>query len=182
MLGHRTFVFACACAAVGLAAAAGCNNNVIVPDGDGGGIASGGNGTGLIPSSSGYGGNGGEGGLGQVVDPPCPDKPPPITAYECDPYDQFNGQCQNGEACYIYVQYPDEPCGQEIYGALCYPAGIGVQGDPCGGAQDCGPGLACVVTGTGTQCVVLCPLQGDDNCPSGYVCEPIDVEGFGGCL
>ncbi len=163
-------------------AAAGCDDTVIVPDGDGAGHASGGNGTGLFPSSVGGNGQGGEGGLGEVVDPPCEDKPPPIEAYECDPYDQFNGQCAPGDGCYIYVQYPEEPCGQEIYGSLCTPAGVGAQGDPCGGAQDCGAGLACVVTGSGTQCVVLCPLQGADGCPDGYVCEPIDVEGFGGCL
>jgi hypothetical protein len=118
----------------------------------------------------------------EYVDPGCPDAPPPIKDFQCDPYQQGNGNCGPGEGCYIYVDYPDEPCGQEVYGAICIPVGPGGQGDTCGGAQDCGGGFVCVVTGSGTQCVQLCPLQGNDNCPPGLVCEPIDVEGFGGCL
>ncbi|MCC6524769.1 MAG: hypothetical protein IT373_19080 [Polyangiaceae bacterium] len=118
------------------------------------------------------------------VDPGCPDAGPPIQDFQCDAYHQGNGDCAPGEACYIYVQYPDpsEPCGQEIYGSFCYPAGSGTQGSPCGGGQDCAAGYVCVITGSGTQCVQLCPLVGNDNCPPGYVCEVIDVEGFGGCL
>lgn len=115
-------------------------------------------------------------------DPGCPDAGPPLTQFMCDPYHQFNGDCQPGEGCYIFVQYPMEPCGQEIYGSACAPVGPGQQGDPCGGAQDCGAGFVCVVSGSGTQCVQLCPLMGEDNCPPGFVCEPIDVQGFGGCL
>ena len=120
--------------------------------------------------------------LSDYVDPGCPDKPPPIYDFQCDPYSQQNGDCQPGEGCYIYVQYPSEPCGQEIYGALCAPEGPGSQGSDCGGAQDCSGGFCCVVSGSGNQCVQLCPLNGPDGCPSGLVCEPIDVEGFGGCL
>jgi hypothetical protein len=126
--------------------------------------------------------DGGHDALDEYVDPGCPDAGPPLTDFKCDPYKQFDGECPNGYGCYIYVQYPQEPCGQEIYGADCAPVGPGGQGSPCGGAQDCGGGFVCVVTGSGTQCVQLCPLMGDDNCPSGLVCEPIDVQGFGGCL
>jgi hypothetical protein len=118
----------------------------------------------------------------EYVDPGCPDAPPPIQDFSCDPYNQGNGDCGPGEGCYIYVDYPDEPCGQEVYGALCIPSGPGVQGDSCTGAQACAAGYCCVVTGSGTQCVKLCPLEGEDDCPPGLVCEPIDVEGFGGCL
>ena len=118
--------------------------------------------------------------MDDVVDPGCKDKPPPFEDFQCDPETQFG--CAFGEGCYIYVDYPDDPCGQEIYGALCLPAGVGQQGDICFGATDCGPGLSCVVTGSGTQCVTLCPLDGPSICPSGLVCEPIDVDGFGGCL
>lgn len=120
--------------------------------------------------------------LSEYVDPGCPDSGGPIYDFLCDPYNQGNGDCQLGEGCYIYVEYPTETCGQEIYGAFCYPVGPGEQGDPCSGAQDCGASYCCVVTGSGTQCVKLCPLVGNDDCPSGLVCEPIDVEGFGGCL
>ncbi|MCK6590224.1 MAG: hypothetical protein HUU21_24590 [Polyangiaceae bacterium] len=118
----------------------------------------------------------------EYVDPGCPDAPPPIEDFSCDPYNQGNGDCGPGEGCYIYVDYPDEPCGQEVYGAFCIPAGTGTQGDSCTGAQACAAGYCCVVTGSGTQCVKLCPLEGNDDCPPGLVCEPIDVEGFGGCL
>lgn len=120
--------------------------------------------------------------LPDYEDPGCPDAGPPITDFMCNPYEQFNGDCPPGEGCYIYVQYPSEPCGQEIYGAACAAAGPGQQGDPCGGGQDCGAGFVCVVSGSGVQCVKLCNLKGDDGCPAGLVCEPIDVEGFGGCL
>lgn len=122
--------------------------------------------------------------LPDYVDPGCPDAGPPIYDFQCDAYHQNNGDCEPGQACYIYVQYPapGQPCDQEVYGSYCYAAGPGVQGSPCGGGIDCAAGYCCVITGSGTQCVQLCPLVGPDNCPSGYVCETIDVEGFGGCL
>ncbi|MBM4358495.1 MAG: hypothetical protein FJ096_10350 [Deltaproteobacteria bacterium] len=115
-------------------------------------------------------------------DPGCPDAPPPLEDYTCDPFALDGGGCLAGEACQIYVQYPSEPCGQEIYGSACVPAGTGVQGEGCMGGQDCGAGFVCVITGSGTQCVQLCKLDGPSGCPSGLVCEPIDVKGFGGCL
>jgi hypothetical protein len=166
------------------AALSGCGDTISIAPPDGGGVGGGG----FHPSTStsvGPGGNDGgmsKDALPDYVDPGCPDSGPPGTMYECDPFNQFNGDCPPGEGCYIYVQYPSEPCGQEIYGATCIPVGSGGQGDPCEGPQACGAGFVCVVSGSGNQCVQLCPLQGNDNCPSGYVCEPIDVEGFGGCL
>jgi hypothetical protein len=123
-----------------------------------------------------------DGGLPDYDDPGCKDQPPPIEDFTCDPYDQLNGDCSPGEGCYIYVDYPSTPCGQEVYGSFCAAAGTGQQGAPCGGGQDCAPSHVCVITGSGTQCVELCPLSGQDGCPPGLVCEPIDVEGFGGCL
>jgi len=159
---------------------AGCDDTVRVvgrdPDeGEGG--------AGGDPWTSGTGGaDAGKDALQEYVDPGCPDQPPPLESFQCDPYAQGNGDCASGEACYIYVEYPPEPCGQEIYGAVCGPAGFGGQGDPCYGGIDCQAGHVCVVTGSGNQCVQLCPLTGNDNCPPGLVCEPIDVEGFGGCL
>lgn len=167
------------------ALASGCGPSVGIDTGEGGGGAGGNVSTFVTSSSSSMGPGGADGGkdaLPDYTDPGCPDAGPPITDFQCDPYNQNSGSCAPGEACYIYVQYPPEPCAQEIYGALCAFAGPGKQGDPCGGAQDCSAGYACVVSGSGTQCVMLCKLEGNDGCPPGLVCEPIDVEGFGGCL
>lgn len=117
-----------------------------------------------------------------IDDPGCPDKPPPKHDFQCDPYSQGNGDCLAEEACYIFVNYPSEPCGQEIYGAFCSFAGPGSQGDACNGAFDCGAGFVCVISGSGNQCIELCKLEGVSGCAPGMICEPIDVEGFGGCL
>lgn len=161
---------------------AGCGQTVILsPRSDGGE-----GGEGAVSSSSGPGGgadvDAGKDVLEEYIDPGCPDTGPSITDFRCDPYNQSSGHCAPGEGCFIYVRYPREPCGQEIYGSYCAPAGPGRQGDPCSTGVDCGAGLVCVVTGAGTQCVELCPLTGDDGCAPGFVCEAIDVEGFGGCL
>jgi hypothetical protein len=184
----RTFAAAlglCVGPALALGLAAGCIGSVDVADAprfeDGGGADAKADGT---SDGSGGGGahDGGKDALPDYVDPGCPDAGPPMKSFDCDPYNQNNGDCAPGEACYIYVQYPSEPCGQETYGAVCQPQGIGGQGDTCFGAVDCQAGFVCVVSGSGNQCVQLCELQGDDGCPAGLVCEPIDVEGFGGCL
>jgi hypothetical protein len=114
-------------------------------------------------------------------DPGCPDAGPPTPALDCDPYHQGNGDCPPDQGCYIYVQYPADACTQEVYGAACAPAGTGTQGQGCE-QELCAPGFACVVSGEGVQCVQLCNLSGDAGCPPGLVCEPIDVQGFGGCL
>jgi hypothetical protein len=163
-----------------LGIAAGCGDTVVVgadPDGGDGGEG----GTSWIDGGGGKP-DAGKDALEEYIDPGCPNKPPPIYDFQCDPYDQLSGGCAPGEGCYIYVEYPPEPCGQEIYGSVCAPSGFGQQGDPCFGGLDCAGGFVCVVTGSGNQCVQLCPLVGADNCPPGLVCEPIDVEGFGGCL
>ena len=182
----RLFAFASALVVLPTLVAAsftGCDNNVIVPPGSTGGGGSGGgnSSTGTKPTTS-SGKDGGKDAFPDYTEPGCPNPPPPVEDFQCDPYHQGNGQCGPDEGCYIYVQYPSEPCGQETYGAFCQLAGPGQQGDGCQGAQACGAGLACVITGSGTQCVQLCPLTGSSGCPSGFVCEPIDVEGFGGCL
>ena len=115
-------------------------------------------------------------------DPGCEDTPPPLEDYSCDPFALDGGGCAPEEACQIFVDYPSEPCGQEFYGSFCVPAGTGRQGDGCMGGHECGAGFVCVITGSGTQCIQLCKLDGPSGCPSGLVCEPIDVKGFGGCL
>jgi hypothetical protein len=121
----------------------------------------------------------GAGGSAGFVDPGCPDAAPPPPDYQCQPFENPTG-CPFGEACYPWVDYPTGPCDHEEFGTICAPAGIGGQGDPCTGL--CAAGHVCVITGQGTQCVQLCQLIGEDNCPAGLFCVPIDVEGFGGCF
>lgn len=121
------------------------------------------------------------GGADGYVDPPCPDAPPPPPDWECDPLAASTG-CGAGEACYPYVVYPSSRCDQERYGSVCRRAGRGGQGVDCYGGDDCAAGFVCVVTGQRTQCVQMCPLRGETGCPRGLVCEPVDVEGIGGCF
>lgn len=166
-----------------VAASPGCGNTVVeLGPGEGGGGEGGGSTTepdgGIVTD----GAADAKDALPDYVDPGCPDSGPSQTNFQCDPYDQGNGDCFEGEGCYIYVQYPEEKCEQEIYGSFCAPAGDGEQGDGCNGGQDCAAGLVCVITGFGTQCVQLCPLAGESGCPAGLTCEAIDVEGFGGCF
>jgi hypothetical protein len=156
----------------------GCGTVVVTaPSGRGGSGAGGG---------ASEGGGGGEGGglsdaSSEYVDPGCPDAGPPITMDMCNPFNQGNGDCAAGEGCYIFSEPPQDPCGQEVYGTACEAAGTGHQGASCTGAG-CAPGFACVVSGSGVQCVELCELQGNMSCPDGLVCQPIDVLGYGGCL
>jgi hypothetical protein len=170
-------------AALCAGAAPGCSTNVETDVGGGG--AGGGHRDGGFPTSSstGFFPDGSvHDAFPDYVDPGCPDAGPPKKHFQCDPYNPFDGECGPGEGCFITVEYPTMPCGQETYGSVCAPVGPGGQGDPCGSATDCGAGFVCVVSGSGTQCVQLCHLQGQDDCSNGLVCEPIDVEGFGGCL
>ena len=140
-------------------------------------------------------GSGGDGGTGitpptppqpprppDVDDPGCTEHPPALEAYTCDPFKPSGNGCMPDESCQIYVEYPSTPCGQEVYGSTCLAAGPGKQGDGCEGGFDCSSGFVCVITGSGTQCVQLCKVNGPSGCTPGFVCEPIDVKGFGGCL
>lgn len=171
-------------ATVGASLTAGCGPSIETqpPGSGGGGSSQGGGGQHTTSTSTSWKPDGGKDALPDYVDPGCPDAPPPEQLFECDPYNQNNGDCGPGDGCFIFVQYPTEPCGQETYGAVCVAAGTGAQGDPCGGGQDCQGGYVCVLSGSGNQCVQLCHIVGVSNCPDGLVCEPIDVEGFGGCL
>lgn len=188
---RRRFLVAAAAALLPAFAASvsgGCGSAVTAePPGEGGGGAGGVDHpfAAVSSTSAGTGGArdaGARDAFDAYVDPGCPDAGQPIESFACDPYAPGGGGCAPGEGCYIYVAYPSEPCGQEEYGSVCAPAGFGQQGDPCASPLDCGSGLVCVITGSGTQCVELCKLQGEDGCPPGLVCEPIDVQGFGGCL
>jgi hypothetical protein len=174
---------ALAATAMALVLAIGCTTaieTVSQTAGSGGGSGGAGAGHGTWGTGAQHWGTGGFG--AGYHDPGCPDAGPPKQDLACDPFHQGNGDCAAGEGCFIFVNYPSEPCGQETYGATCMAAGPGKQGDACGGAIDCSPGFVCVVSGSGNQCVELCHLSGAATCAPGLVCEPIDVEGFGGCL
>lgn len=163
--------------------AVGCGNKVVkIETENEGGRGGGGHGGESFTTSTDNDGGPPPDAFSDYVDPGCGDKPPPITDFQCDPYDQPQSGCALGEGCYIYVDYPNGPCAEEVYGSFCAPEGPGKQGDACGGGPDCAAGFVCVVSGQGVQCVELCQLVGEDGCPPGFVCEPIDVEGFGGCI
>ncbi|MCU0654689.1 MAG: hypothetical protein MUF64_05185 [Polyangiaceae bacterium] len=115
--------------------------------------------------------------LPDYVDPGCPDAGPPTTLYECDPY---GDDCGEGKSCYPFVDYPSEPCGQEIFGASCIFSGTSGQGEPCG--IGCKAGHVCVISGQGTQCVRLCDLKEPNPCKDGLLCVPVDIPGIGGCI
>jgi hypothetical protein len=163
------------------ALASGCGASVAAtPPGTGG--SGGGLGGGFAVGGAGGGEDGGLDALPDYTDPGCPDAGSKTTMFACDAYAQNNGDCAPGQGCYIFVEYPATPCSGEVYGTECAPAGPGMEGDPCNGSTDCAGGFTCVVSGQGDQCVELCHPSGDDECPSGDVCQPIDVLGFGGCL
>ena len=113
------------------------------------------------------------------VDPGCPDTGPPKMDFACDPVGPSSG-CLAGQLCAPFAKYPSAGCAQESYGATCTPAGSGAQGDVCD--FGCQPHFTCVVSGQGAQCIRLCDLTAASPCPSGLVCEPIDVPGIGGCI
>jgi hypothetical protein len=147
--------------------------------GAGGAEPSGGTGGSALPTGGALtGGDTGTGGTG-YVDPDCPDDPPEPTV-ECDPLAPYDS-CDEGYACYPYLEYPYEGCGYAAHGALCGPIGSGSQGDSCEYSQ-CSPGFLCIVgTGAGARCAKLCPLEGDDGCPPGLLCAETDVPGYGVC-
>ena|SRR5688572_17987215 len=116
-------------------------------------------------------------------DPGCPDAEPPPGVIECDVFNEPNG-CAEGEGCYPYVDHPfGEGCGLQTFGAVCLPAGSGVQGSECGNDNDgCAPGFLCVVGAqTGNRCVKICDLNAANTCGNGLICGETDVEGVGVC-
>lgn len=115
------------------------------------------------------------------VDPMCPDAPAPKPDYRCDPLKPPPGDCPKNQACYPWVEYPEDPCEHEIYRAGCFPAGTGKQGDPCG-SSSCAAGFACVASGAGNVCVAMCKPGTPGGCPEGLVCHTTDVPGVGGCM
>jgi hypothetical protein len=171
--------FTCPLAAAASGALGGCTTVVEVAPPPGTGGRDGGH---LDDGAGGGAGGGPIDAQPDYVDPGCPDAGAPMTMFACDPYNQNNGDCPAGQGCYIFTDPPQTPCGQEVYGAECDAQGPGAQGAPCDGSNGCAAGFTCVVSGSGNQCVQLCELQGATGCPGGLVCQPIDVQGFGGCL
>ena len=140
---------------------------------------------------TGVGGSGGVGGSpisdGGPDSPPfkepdCPDVEPPPPVIECDPFASQTG-CRFDQGCYPFVEYPTGRCSSERFGTLCLVAGTAKQGEGCED-RSCAPGFLCVVgSAPGARCVELCDVFGDNRCPPGLVCEPIDIQqGFGGCI
>ena len=174
---------------MGLGLASACGGAVSLDDGRG---ASGGSG-GLIPGTGGTGGafrdagrdaraDARDGALDGFNDPGCPDAAPPPPQLECDPFAPLTS-CPAGTACYPIVIGSGDPsgCGQEVYGAVCAPAGVAQQGDSCENTN-CAAGFLCVKGAQpGLSCVRLCDPTGANTCPAGMICGDVDVEGIGGC-
>ncbi len=116
------------------------------------------------------------------IDPGCMNDAGPIIDNQCDPFQQPpDATCGPGQACMPFVIYPTAPCMPQTYGTQCTPAGVGMQGDSCS-SGNCSAGFVCLITGQGTQCAQLCQLNTANSCPGGYICEPFDIPGYGGCL
>lgn len=115
------------------------------------------------------------------VDPMCPDSGPPPVNNACDVLNPL-ANCPAGTACYPVTFPPEGKCDTERYGSQCLPQGTGGQGAACGNGQGCAPGFVCVITGGTTECAKACKLGSKGVCPTGYVCEPIDVPGYAVCL
>lgn len=121
--------------------------------------------------------------VSDYVDPGCPDAEPPAPIIECEPLATPDG-CDPGLACYPYIQRPSgDGCGFEQYGARCLEPGPVSVGSRCGGQHGwCGAGMLCVVGALpGARCLQLCDPFGPNMCPSGLICAPVDVEGYGVC-
>lgn len=121
--------------------------------------------------------------VSDYVDPGCPDAEPPEPVIECEPLAVPDG-CEAGLACYPYIQRPGgDGCGFEQYGARCLEPGPVPLGERCGGSFGwCGAGSLCVVGALpGARCLQLCDPFGPNTCPSGLICAPVDVEGYGVC-
>lgn len=121
--------------------------------------------------------------VSDYVDPGCPDAAPPPPVVECDPLATPDG-CEPGFACYPFIDRPGgDGCGFEQYGARCLEPGTIAPGDRCGSEFGwCAAGSLCVVGALpGARCLELCDPFGPDTCPSGLICAPVDVEGYGVC-
>lgn len=117
------------------------------------------------------------------IDPGCPELPPVMGIVECEPFAPNTG-CLPGYGCYPYVNHPaGNGCGSETFGALCRPAGDGVDGALCGdGTSGCAAGYMCVLGArAGRRCAKMCPVGGPDTCTDGTICEDTDVQGYGVC-
>ena len=82
---------------------------------------------------------------------------------ECDP---FEDSCIDGDSCYAVPQEDGGPftllCASDESGAL------GAAGDPCGAANSCDPGLACI------------PAEQLPGCLDGSCCTPLCSTALGG--
>jgi hypothetical protein len=111
----------------------------------------------------------------------CADVNAPPPTLECDPFVQST--CPTGNACYPVPPRASDNCHPGKYSTVCFPAGRGMQGSPCGDGTDCAAGFICVKSGEGDQCVKLCRTDQFNSCADGRVCREVDVtgSGLGGC-
>jgi hypothetical protein len=179
-------------------ALSGCGGESIAVSDDGNGDAGeGAESTGGFAGTTGLGGTGGKGGTsgmsgsstgGRMTEPPdtnpgCPDTPPPPGFYECDVFGTPTG-CGPDEGCYPTIEHPyGMGCDQQVHGSRCAFSGTQVQGEFCpGGTLDCAPGYICIVGAqTGSRCMLMCPLDGSEPCPTGLFCGETDAQGVGVC-
>ncbi|QDG53126.1 hypothetical protein FIV42_20985 [Persicimonas caeni] len=95
---------------------------------------------------------------------------------QCDPICQTG--CDVGEAC--RASYDEST--YEFEGWVCKPAGDGLQGEPCGGVQDCAAGFTC---GSGAtpqgECQEICRMDIDNWCSTGTCNDTFLHDTVGSC-
>ncbi len=116
-------------------------------------------------------------------EPVCPQQPPPINNYQCQPFSSVN-DCAEGFGCVPYLVYPvGDRCAQASYGSYCAFAGTSTQGDFCGEeGKQCAAGFLCVVGAVaGRRCAQICEPGMNASCSAGLICGETDAPGFGVC-
>ncbi len=88
--------------------------------------------------------------------------------------------CPRGETCALYT------ASGRLWTECASHPGTGAQGDRCGALGECGIGLLCVTTSTGSRCAEWCTTSSD--CAGALQCVPLmpeivlDGVTFGACL
>ena len=172
-------VVAPASVAAASAALPGCGTVVVAAQTEGtGGRAA------ASSSTTGFGGVGGSGGSVAssstgYVDPGCPDAGPPGMMFSCDPFGQ---DCPSrGGLLHLHA----EPVGAVRAGGVRSRLRVRGQRHPGHLVRQRGvrpPASRAWCREPATSAWSSAELQGAMGCPDGLVCQPIDVEGFGGCL
>ena len=88
---------------------------------------------------------------------------------DCDPIDDFGGECAEGECCYL----------DDAADRVCMAGGVGEQDDECAAGTDCACGYTCVASGGSQACAHWCDLDPpfddalahDGECPAPAICS-----------